>query len=159
MRKDSELFVVGTSSQVGRTRIPPNLYFRGNWNSYTGDALPSSPFGWKNHSFLPIYCLIRISWPNPTTGIKLTSNCWFLELKEFIPDKSDDKTRFSDSCVSEKNKFKVVYSAGRHIKLLYCGWKKRLVYIGTDSIYVVVQRSNWGKWGMSLERGVVLTAW
>lgn len=79
-------------------------------STFTGNGIPinpmpfvSIPLHWNYYWFIPSGFLIFISHPTTTIGIELTSNCWFLELKEFVPDKSDDKTRFSDSCVSEKN--------------------------------------------------------
>ena len=64
-------------------------------------------------------------------GDVLTSNCWLLELEKFIADKSNNKTWFSNSSVSEKNEFEMVHPAWWHISwciLNYLRWEVFRLY-------------------------------
>jgi hypothetical protein len=66
-------------------------------------------------SYSSMLCCRQLKMPTNMSKNILTSNCWFLELEEFIANESDDETWFSNSCVSKKNKFEMVDPARRHV--------------------------------------------
>ena len=68
----------------------------------------------------------------------LTSNCWFLELEEFITNESDDETWFSNSCVSEKNKLEVVHPARRHVSWPMWFFNRNCVDVDVIVIVIVI---------------------